>query len=244
MLNIVGHRGLPAHYPENTLEGITAALSAGAKGVEIDIQFSKDGEPVLLHDVSLKRVTGLSGEVSAFDLELLTKMSAHEPERFGEAFLPTPIAALQDVVPVMQSFPKALIFVEIKDDAFMHVSREAVVNKVQSVLADIAEQVVIISYDLEVLRLVRDTTEWPTGWVLTHFNDEQELLAKSFQPEYLICNHQKLPTDISPLWQGLWQWFIYDVTDASLAEQLSARGVNWVESWDVEQLYNAISEPA
>lgn len=244
MLNIVGHRGLPAHYPENTLEGITAALSAGAKGVEIDIQFSKDGEPVLLHDLSLKRVTGLNGEVPAFDCELLIKMSAHEPERFGDAFLPTPIAALHDVVPVMQSFPQALIFVEIKDDAFTYLSRETVVAKVQSILGDIADQVVIISYDLEVLRLVKDISDWPTGWVLTDYAPEQEMLAKSFQPEYLICNHKKLPADGSALWQGLWQWFIYDVTDVQLAEQLNARGVNWVESWDVEQLYNAISEPA
>lgn len=244
MLNIVGHRGLPAHYPENTLEGITAALSAGANGVEIDIQFSKDGEPVLLHDLSLRRVTGLSGEASAFDIELLTKMSAHEPERFGGAFLPTPIAALNDVVAVMQSFPQAVIFVEIKDEAFIQFSRETVVNKVQTVLADIADQVIIISYDLEVLRLVKDVSDWPTGWVLSAYNPEQELLAKSFQPEYLICNHEKLPEGNGSLWQGLWQWFIYDVTEANLAEQLRHRGVTWVESWDVEKLHHAMTEPA
>ncbi|HEY7771764.1 MAG TPA: glycerophosphodiester phosphodiesterase family protein [Marinagarivorans sp.] len=244
MLYLAGHRGLPAHYPENTVEGVTAALSAGAAGVEIDIQFSKDGEPVLLHDMGLQRVAGLSGDANAFELALLTKMSAHEPERFGDAFLPTPIAPLSDLVAVMRSYPEALLFVEIKEESFTHLSREAIVNKVALCLAPIAEQVVIIAYDLAVLRLMRECVDWPVGWVLTQYDDASYQLATQFQPEYLICNYTKLPAPPTPLWSGLWQWFIYDITQGHIAQALHERGVSWIESWDVESLVASVQEPA
>lgn len=239
-INIAGHRGLPQNYPENALVGIEAALAASANGVEIDIQFTKDGEPVLLHDLTLKRVTGLSGTVSAFEFDLLSKMSAHEPARFSHQFLPTPIAHLCNVVSLMQRFPCATLFVEVKDESFAHITREQIVAKLATVLAPINDQCVIISYDITVLRLVREALDWPVGWVLSQYNDASLLLAKEFQPEFLICNINKLPPAPTALWLGLWQWFIYDVTHVEVAEQLSTRGVSWVESWDAAALYAAI----
>lgn len=241
-LNIAGHRGLPQHYPENTLVGIEAALEAGAQGVEIDIQFTKEGEPVLLHDLTLKRVTGLSGSVSAFELSLLNKMSAHEPARFGNQFLPTPIEPLQNLLPLIRQYANATLFVEVKDESFGHISREQAVAKLATVLAPIADQCVIISYDITVLRLIREALDWPVGWVLRQYNDAALLLAKEFQPEFLICNATKLPPTPTPLWLGLWQWFIYDITEAHMAKQLSARGVTWVESWDVAALGQALNQ--
>ena len=235
MINVVGHRGLPAHYPENTLVGLKAALAAGAQGVEIDIQFSKDAEPVLLHDMSLKRVTGLTGNANTFDINLLTKISAHEPSRFGDRFLPTPIPALNDLIALMREYPTAKIFVEIKEESFEHLTREQIVAKVALCLAPIADQVVIISYDLPVLRILRSQVDWPVGWVLTHYDNPSRDLAAEFQPDYLISNVNKLPTQ-QPLWVGVWQWFIYDITESPLALSWAKRGVNWAESWDAVSL--------
>lgn len=235
-LNIAGHRGLPQDYPENTLVSLEAALAAGAQGVEIDIQFTKDGEPVLLHDLTLKRVTGLSGDVSIFEFSLLGKMSAHEPARFGSRFLPTPIESLRNVAPLMRLYPQATLFVELKAESFAHISRQQAVATLATVLAPIADQCVIISYDIAVLRLARELLDWPVGWVLHQYNDVTLALAKEFQPEYLICNSTKLPPAPTTLCLGLWQWFIYDITDAKEAKQLAARGVSWVESWDVAAL--------
>jgi glycerophosphoryl diester phosphodiesterase len=217
------------------LLGIEAALVVGAKGVEIDIQFSKDSEPFLFHDEDLQRVGGLSGSVFNFELNVLTKMSAHEPERFGDTFLPTPIPALVDVISIMRKYPAALLFVEIKEESFGHISREQIITKLATVLAPIAAQVVIISFDLAVLRLARATLSWPVGWVLTQYNEGSQLLASDFQPEFLICNQRKLPIG-EPLWTGLWQWFMYDITDLEAATLLQQKGVSWVESWDAKAL--------
>ena len=47
---IIGHRGASAHAPENTLAAFKMALDAGADGIEFDVQLSKDGVPVVIHD--------------------------------------------------------------------------------------------------------------------------------------------------------------------------------------------------
>ena len=50
---LVAHRGYALHYPENTLIGIEAAIRAGARYVEVDVQLSADKVPVLFHDRTL-----------------------------------------------------------------------------------------------------------------------------------------------------------------------------------------------
>lgn len=52
-IELWGHRGARGLFPENTLEGIGAALALGLDGVEIDVALTADGVPVLSHDPSL-----------------------------------------------------------------------------------------------------------------------------------------------------------------------------------------------
>jgi glycerophosphoryl diester phosphodiesterase len=54
---IAAHRGARSLAPENTLAAARVALAAGALMWEIDLQMSRDGELVLLHDPDLKRTT-------------------------------------------------------------------------------------------------------------------------------------------------------------------------------------------
>ncbi len=49
MVEVIGHRGWPARYPDNTLAGFLAA-SEVATGVELDVRRSSDGKLVLAHD--------------------------------------------------------------------------------------------------------------------------------------------------------------------------------------------------
>lgn len=60
---ILGHRGAPLDAPENTIAGFALALAAGADGVELDVQLSADGVPVVIHDDTVRRTTGGRGRV-------------------------------------------------------------------------------------------------------------------------------------------------------------------------------------
>lgn len=56
---VIGHRGAAAYAPENTLESFREARRRGAAWVETDIKLTADGVPIVMHDDSLKRTTGV-----------------------------------------------------------------------------------------------------------------------------------------------------------------------------------------
>ena len=59
----IGHRGLAAHAPENTLAGIRCAHKNGFKWVEFDVRLSADNVAVLSHDASLSRCGGIDARI-------------------------------------------------------------------------------------------------------------------------------------------------------------------------------------
>src|SRR5262249_5510589 len=56
---VIGHRGAMAYAPENTLASFREARRRGATWVEIDVKLTVDGVPIVMHDASLKRTTGV-----------------------------------------------------------------------------------------------------------------------------------------------------------------------------------------
>jgi glycerophosphoryl diester phosphodiesterase len=71
---VISHAACGGHAPENTLAGIRQALSFGVDAIEIDVQASADGVPVLMHDLTVDRTTNGSGDVAKLplsDLRLL-----------------------------------------------------------------------------------------------------------------------------------------------------------------------------
>lgn len=77
---IYAHRGASLTEPENTLAAFKAAVAAGADGIELDIQGSKDRVPVVIHDRLLKRTTGVPGNTDDFDLAELQRLDAGKGE--------------------------------------------------------------------------------------------------------------------------------------------------------------------
>ena len=62
---VISHAACGGHAPENTLAGIRKALGFGVDAIEIDVQASADGVPVLMHDLTVDRTTNGSGEGSS-----------------------------------------------------------------------------------------------------------------------------------------------------------------------------------
>jgi glycerophosphoryl diester phosphodiesterase len=229
---LVGHRGYPALYPENTLRGFRAALEAGARAIECDLQFSRDGQPIIIHDPTLKRTTGHSGRVVDFSAAELGAISAHEPERFGAGGAPEPLPTLTELVTLLLDFPQARLFVEIKDESFAYFSRAHCLEQVLGEIRPLGESAVIISFDAEVLELARQKAA-AIGWVLKHYNTAARRRAAELSPEFLISNYRKLPAAPEELWPGDWQWFVYDIVDWPLVRSLTERGVVYIETWDI-----------
>jgi len=99
---VISHIACGGHAPENTLAGIRAALEFGADAIEIDVQATADGVPVLMHDRTVDRTTDGSGEVAKLSLAELRALDAG-----GE---PPPMLA--EVLDLTAS--NALLVIEIK----------------------------------------------------------------------------------------------------------------------------------
>jgi len=69
---IIGHRGAAGHAPENTPASFSAAVAMGVDGVEFDVQFTADDEPIVLHDETLERMAGVAARVSDYSASRLS----------------------------------------------------------------------------------------------------------------------------------------------------------------------------
>jgi glycerophosphoryl diester phosphodiesterase len=79
---IIAHRGDSFHAPENTLEAAGLAWEAGADAWELDVQLTRDGIPIVLHDASLVRTTNVAtrfaGDRRAGDGFMVSEFDFHE----------------------------------------------------------------------------------------------------------------------------------------------------------------------
>jgi len=90
-LKVTAHRGASGYAPENTLASVRKALEIGVDRVEVDVQQTKDGIVVCLHDKKLDRTTDGKGFIRKFnwsDIETLKANAGFESE-FPEETIPT-----------------------------------------------------------------------------------------------------------------------------------------------------------
>lgn len=96
---VMAHRGLSADAPENTLYAFSDAISAGADFIELDVQQTRDGVLVVMHDSNLKRTTGVNKDiwdVDYADIQDLDAGSWFDPA-YANARIPTLEETLQFV---------------------------------------------------------------------------------------------------------------------------------------------------
>lgn len=75
-MKVFAHRGYSGLYPENTMLAFQKAFEAGCDGIELDVQLSKDGEVIILHDETLDRTTDKTGRVCDYTLAELKQCNA------------------------------------------------------------------------------------------------------------------------------------------------------------------------
>nr|XP_019940024.1 PREDICTED: glycerophosphodiester phosphodiesterase 1-like [Paralichthys olivaceus] len=94
----VAHRGGGHDAPENTIAAIREARKNGAAGVELDLEFSADGVPILMHDETVDRTTNGSGPLSRMTLSDLRKLDAAAKHPLREKFAGEKIPTLEEAV--------------------------------------------------------------------------------------------------------------------------------------------------
>jgi glycerophosphoryl diester phosphodiesterase len=135
------HRGASHAAPENTLAAFLLAVEMGADGVEFDVQLSKDGEVVVIHDFVLETTTDGRGAVRDHTLGELKALDAGS--RFSAEFAAERIPTLQEVVDAVGD--ALLLNIELKTASWRDDGLAAAVGRL-IVDRGLEERVVVSSF--------------------------------------------------------------------------------------------------
>ena len=91
MTKVYAHRGYSGRFPENTMLAFKEAAKTGCYGIELDVQLTKDGQLVVIHDERIDRTTDGTGYVRDYTLEELRRFiaAASWNGKFGFQPIPT-----------------------------------------------------------------------------------------------------------------------------------------------------------
>jgi glycerophosphoryl diester phosphodiesterase len=161
---IVGHRGARNLWPENSLGGFRKLIASGADAVEFDVQETRDGTAVVIHDPLLDRTTEGTGPIrDRTGAEVLaTRLREGQGEQGGDKgeCVPSLTEVLRLFAPTRME-----LHVEIKTDAAGELPAGAVARMVQALHdAGVAQRSYLTCFVPEVLEQVLAC--WPGGRVL------------------------------------------------------------------------------
>ena len=123
-MRIWAHRGCSQMYPENTLTSFEKAMNVpGIAGIELDIQLTKDGELVVIHDEKVDRTTDGYGFVRDYTLKELKNFHIHTGEARAES-IPTMREVFELIAPKLKKWkaeqasdPRMIISGPVKGNA-------------------------------------------------------------------------------------------------------------------------------
>lgn len=147
---LIGHRGICALAPENTLGGIRKAAQLGVRWVELDVVLLGDGTPVICHDARLERVAGRAQSLQALSLADIEQIdvAAHcngWPQ-------PEPLPTLAQTLALLEELGMGLNL-EIKD--YGEDPRRIVQAVAAQVEAFAPERLILSSFSVEQLQQCR-----------------------------------------------------------------------------------------
>jgi glycerophosphoryl diester phosphodiesterase len=109
-VQIFGHRGAKRAAPENTLPSFETALAMGVDGIELDVQCSRDGALVLMHNFTVDQTTNGHGPVHGYTVAELARLDAGS--HFSPTFAGTGVPTLDQVFDLVDG--RCIVNVEVK----------------------------------------------------------------------------------------------------------------------------------
>ena len=107
---VMAHRGLSADAPENTLYAFSDAISVGVDFIELDVQQTRDGVLVVMHDSNLKRTTGVNKDI--WDVDYADIQNLDAGSWFDPAYANARIHTLEETLQFVDK--RAKLNIEIK----------------------------------------------------------------------------------------------------------------------------------
>jgi glycerophosphoryl diester phosphodiesterase len=218
---IMSHRGDLSSYPENSLAALESPLTAGIRHLECDLQINASGTPVLMHDDNLLRTY-------AIDRPVFEHVDGPSPA------LPT----LADVLELAGRYPGTTFYLEVKHDSLEHWGEMFVMDRLRPWAEQLREHV-LFARSIGFLAMARQAGLPKIGVVLRDWSAATLDQVTELQPDFLVININRVPRGEN-LWQGPWQWAVYEVADVPTALHWGNRGADFVLSHFGVELLNSL----
>lgn len=154
---VAAHRGTPSLAPENTMAGYHLSYELGADLIETDVQKTKDGEIIIMHDYTVDRTTDGTGNVKDLTLEDIQKLDAGS--YFGEEFAGEKVPTFREFLQAFKG-KEVILLVELKADGLAEETIQIIEEE------GMADQVVLQSFHLNsVKKSVEAAPHLPSGYL-------------------------------------------------------------------------------
>lgn len=186
---VAAHRGASGHAPENTMAAFHEAVGAGADLIELDVRFTRDLVPVVIHDRTLARTAGGRDPVATLSYAELARRDAgrwFHPRFAGEQVpslatvltgLPQDMGINCEVKPDGDRRPLAVLAGRVREEIHAHRG---------------TRQVLVSSFDHRFLRAYRQTAPGdPLGVLLHPVRDlvrRPVTIARRLDAAYIFCS--------------------------------------------------------
>lgn len=236
---VFGHRGAMAQAPMNTLAAFELARKRGADGIELDVQLSRDGQLVVVHDDTVDATTDGRGRVADLTLAELKRLDAGA--WFSQRFAGERIPTLDEV---FDGFGSALLInVEIK-------ASRAQGDRLDKRLADciqrhnMRERIIVSCFDPFVLRRIRPMM--PT--VMQGYLYAPDMPASYTLPPNELRHEARHPRQ-DMVDEGYMEWArtqgyyvnVWTVNDVERALRLKRLGVNVIMTDEPGRIISALN---
>jgi len=227
MTKIFAHRGASAYAPENTLAAFGLACEMGADGIELDVQLTKDGEIVVIHDETVDRTTEGTGWVKDLTLDQIKSLNASMGnERYPHEMIPT----LDEVFDLLAD-SQMMINIEIKDSQVMYPGLdEKVLEMIDQ--RDWEYRINMSSFNHITLAHIRQIGSLVYTGVLFQdvlyepWNYAHQLWATGLHPHYLYVD--AVPNLVEESHNSLLEINVWTVNEVADIDRMLARGVDGI----------------
>lgn len=226
MIKNFAHRGFCSKYPENTILAFQKAIEEGVDGIENDVQLTKDGEMVLIHDETIDRTTDGRGYVKDYTLGELRKLNA--AALFADQFGVLPIPTLREYFELVKDEP-IVTNIEMKTGVFEYLEME---QKLIDLIREyrLEEKVLITSFNhFTVMRMKERAPDLKYGFLAYDWRlDAGEYTARYGIPCYHPDYHNLTWEVVEELHAHKIEINPYTVDDPEEIRDLIQKGVNSV----------------
>jgi glycerophosphoryl diester phosphodiesterase len=225
---LIGHRGYPAKFPENTLAAFEGAVQAGCDMIELDVTLTKDRKVVVIHDDTLDRTTTGKGPVRDHSLQEIKKLDAGS--WFDARFAAERVPMLSEVMKLTAG--RCMLNIEIKESAFeADYPVDAIEHQVVKLVkkSGAMDQVIISSFDRRILERIAAMDAPPAvAFISDHGADKRvlEMLLKmrafSWHPRFTVLTRDQ----VDMLHAAGLKIFPWTINTRAEAEKVLALGVD------------------